>query len=87
MQRGEFLKISIDELENHMRAEFPNKNIILDNWGDALTMDFTDDDGVRRYVQILSRGVQLHEVISKYYGFTFNDMVVRHDNEVWFFYS
>lgn len=87
MQRGEFLKIDIDELENHMRAEFPDKDIILDNWGSVLMMDFTSDDGDRHYVQISSRSVQLAEIISKYYDFTFNDMMVRHDNEVWFFYS
>lgn len=87
MQHGEFLKIGIDELENHMRAEFPDKDIILTNWGSALMMDFTDSDGNRPYVQITSHSAQLVDVINKYYDFTFNDMMVRHDNEVWFFYS
>lgn len=87
MQRGEFLKISIDELENHMRTEFPDNDIILDNSGDVLMMDFTNSNGDRPYVQITSRSVNLAEIISKYYDFTFNDMMVRHDNEVWFFYS
>lgn len=87
MQRGEFLKISIDELENHMRAKFPDNDIILVNWGDTLMMDFTDGDGNRPCVQITSHSVWLVDVINKYYNFTFNDMMVRHDNEVWFFYS
>ena len=87
MQRGEFLKIDIDELENHMRAEFPDKDIILDNLGSALMMDFTNSNGDRPYVQITSHSLWLAEIISKYYDFTFNDMMVRHDNEVWFFWS
>ena len=87
MQRGEFLKIDIDELENHMRVEFPDNDIILVNWGDALMMDFINSNGDRPCVQITSHSAWLIDVINKYYDFTFNDMMVRHDNEVWFFYS
>ena len=87
MQRGEFLKIDIDELENHMRAEYPDRDIILDNWGNMLMMDFSDGDGTRHYVKVTQRGTQLADIINKYYDFTFNDMMVRHDNEVWFFWS
>lgn len=87
MQRGEFLKITIDELEEHMRAEFPNKNIVLDNLDSVLMMDFIDDDGDQYYIDIRPQNQHLIDIINKYYDFTFNDMMVWHDNEVWFFYS
>ena len=87
MQRGEFLKIDIDELENHMRAEFPDKNIILYNFDSILMIDFTDDDGNRYYFPVGPQDQQLIYIINKYYDFTFNNMMVQHDNEVWFFYS
>ena len=87
MQRGEFLKIDIAELENHMRAEFPDKNIILYNLNSILMIDFTDDDGNQYHFPVGPQDQQLIYIINKYYDFTFNNMTVRHDNEVWFFYS
>lgn len=87
MQRGEFLKIDIAELEEHMRAEFPDKNIVLDNLDSVLMMDFIDDDGNQYYTAVRPQDQQLIDIINKYYDFTFNDMMVRCDNEVWFFYS
>ena len=88
MQRGEFLKIGIDELENHMRTEYPKKDIVLDsNWDGALTMDFIDDKGDSHSITMHPQCQQLIDIINKYYDFTYNDMMVRHDNEVWFFYS